>query len=612
MTLYGSTLIQLLDNRAAGHPNAPAILAPGRAPLTYSGLARQVHETRDRLDVLGISGGDRVAIVLGNGPEMATAFLGVAACAVSAPLNPSYRAEEVQFYLSDLQAKALIVQQGQETPARAVAHALGVTIIELAPQTEKAAGLFTLHGKAAARPTVAVPVVADDIALILHTSGTTSRPKMVPLTHRNLLASAVNVARSLQLSPDDRCLNVMPLFHIHGLVAALLASLSAGGSVVCTPGFDAVAFFDWLRVSEPTWYSAVPTMHQAILANVPQHQADLAWRPLRFVRSSSASLPPPVMAQLERAFAAPVIEAYGMTEAAHQMASNPLPPLVRKPGSVGPATGPEIAVMHPDDPHLLPTGERGEVVIRGENVMSGYVNNPAANASAFAAGWFRTGDQGYLDLDGYLTITGRLKEIINRGGEKVSPREVDEAFLSHPAVAQAVAFAVPHPTLGEDVAAAVVLRPEASATVEDLREHAFERLADFKVPSQVVIVNQIPKGPTGKLQRIGLHEKLADQLRSEYVAPRDEIEQVIAAMWMDVLGVSRIGAFDNFFVLGGDSLSAARLVNRINEEFQVQMPLSGVFQKPTVAGHAYLLVETVASSEEDVLQNMVNGGDVEH
>jgi len=242
-------------------------------------------------------------------------------------------------------------------------------------------------------------------------------------------------------------------------------------------------------------------------------------------------------------------------------------------------------------------------VIRGDNVMDSYVNNPGANASAFAAGWFRTGDQGYLDGDGYLTITGRLKEIINRGGEKVSPREVDEALLDHPSVAQAVAFAVPHPTLGEDVAAAVVLRPGAAVTVEELRAYAFKRLADFKVPSQIVIVADIPTGPTGKLQRIGLHERLADKIRSEYVAPRDEIEQAVADMWKDVLDVVQVGAFDNFFILGGDSLSAARLVTRINEVFQVQLPLSAVFREPTVAGHAGLLVASVASSEAATHRN---------
>ena len=261
----------------------------------------------------------------------------------------------------------------------------------------------------------------------------------------------------------------MPLFHIHGLIAGLAAPLSRGGAVFCTPGFNALKFFAEMEAARPTWYTAVPTMHQAILTRAGRNSDIIARHPLRFVRSSSASLPPKVIGELEAAFHAPVIEAYGMTEAAHQMACNPLNG-VRKPGSVGLAAGPEIAVMD-EAGGLLGRGEIGEVVIRGDNVTLGYDNHPKANAEAFVNGWFRTGDQGVIDAEGYLTLTGRLKEIINRGGEKISPREVDEALMDHPAVLQAVTFAIPHPMLGEDVAAAVVLREGASATEQDL--HGF-------------------------------------------------------------------------------------------------------------------------------------------
>ena len=330
---------------------------------------------------------------------------------------------------------------------------------------------------------------------------------MVPLSHRNVTASASHIGATLRLGPDDRCLNIMPLFHIHGLIAAVLSSLAAGGSVWCTPGFNALKFFAWLNEIKPTWYTAVPTMHQAILTRAGRNAEVIAANPLRLIRSSSSSLPPQVMAALEEAFSAPVIESYGMTEAAHQMASNLLPPGARKPGTVGPAAGPEIAIMA-EDGGLLPQGGVGEVVIRGPNVTSGYLENPAANADGFRDGWFRTGDQGVLDADGYLTITGRLKEIINRGGEKISPREVDEILLDHPAVAQAVTFAVPHDKLGEDVAAAVVLEEGASAAETEIRAFAGARLADFKVPRKLLILDEIPKGATGKLQRIGLAEKL--------------------------------------------------------------------------------------------------------
>jgi acyl-CoA synthetase (AMP-forming)/AMP-acid ligase II len=299
----------------------------------------------------------------------------------------------------------------------------------------------------------------------------------------------------------------MPMFHIHGLIAGLLAPMAVGSRIFCTPGFNALRFFSWMQEASPTWYTAVPTMHQAILSRAKNNLDVIRAHPLRFVRSSSSSMPPQVIAELEQVFGAPLIESYGMTEATHQMSSSPLPPGRRIPGSVGLAAGPQVAIMG-EDRKLLASGEIGEVVIRGDNVTAGYENNPAANAEAFVDGWFRTGDQGVLDADGYLTLTGRLKEIINRGGEKISPREVDEVLMDHPAVAQVVTFAMPHPKLGEDVAAAVVLRESMQAGEAELRGFAASRMADYKVPRKILIVSEIPKGATGKLQRIGLAAKL--------------------------------------------------------------------------------------------------------
>jgi acyl-CoA synthetase (AMP-forming)/AMP-acid ligase II len=348
---------------------------------------------------------------------------------------------------------------------------------------------------------------AEDIALVLHTSGTTSRPKIVPLSQANVTASARHIAATLATVPSDVCLNIMPLFHIHGLIAAVLSTLGAGASVSCTPGFNALKFFGWLADVNPTWYTAVPTMHQAILSRASRNQEIIDKCRLRLIRSSSASLPPQVMAELEEVFKAPVIESYGMTEAAHQMASNPLPPRARKAGSVGIAAGPEVAIMS-EDGDLLPQGEIGEIVIRGPNVTKGYENNPDANLKGFANGWFRTGDQGMIDADGYLSLTGRLKELINRGGEKISPLEVDAILMDHPAVGQCVAFAIPHDKLGEEVGAAIVLREGQSVTERELRDFAAVRLADFKVPKKIVFLDEIPKGATGKLQRIGLAQRL--------------------------------------------------------------------------------------------------------
>jgi acyl-CoA synthetase (AMP-forming)/AMP-acid ligase II/aryl carrier-like protein len=393
--------------------------------------------------------------------------------------------------------------------------------------------------------------------------------------------SARNVAHALALTPRDRCLNVMPLFHIHGIVGALLASLAAGGSVVCTPGLVAGQFLVWLAAFRPTWYTAVPTLHQAVLAELAAAPAGAARGILRLARSSSASLPPAVARDLESAIGAPVIEAYGMTEAAHQIASNPLPPRPRKPGSVGLPAGPEIAIMDTDG-RILPPGRPGEIVIRGSNVMSGYRANAEANRTAFANGWFRTGDEGVLDADGYLSITGRLKEMINRGGEKIAPREVDEALLEHPAVGQAVAFAVAHPTLGEDVAAAVVLKPGARATGSELREHLFGRLVEQKIPSRVVVVDAIPKGPTGKVQRIGLAQRLTDQLGTERVAPRTEAERTVSEVFAEVLGVGEVCATDNFFALGGDSLRGGQVLARLRARLGVSLRPTQLFRSPTV------------------------------
>jgi len=501
----GSTLQELMSAGEDGHP---AILARDRRALSFGELRRLIGETVGSLNAFGVGCGDRVAIVLPNGPEMATAFIAIAAGATAAPLNPAYRAEEFEFYMLDLTVKALVVEAGSASAAIEAAQKLGVMIIELRPQAELGAGGFALAcADVHRRGFLPGPAMPEDAALILHTSGTTSRPKIVPLSQRNVSASARNVAETLEFTPIDRGLNVMPLFHIHGLIAGLLAPLSRGGAVFCTPGFNALKFFGWIREARPTWYTAVPTMHQAILTRAAQNKDIIAANPLRFLRSSSSSMPPQVIAELEATFSAPLIEAYGMTEAAHQMASNPLRG-VRKPGSVGIAAGPEIAVMD-ENGKLLAPGQVGEIVIRGANVTAGYESNPKANAEAFTSGWFRTGDQGLMDEDRYISLTGRLKEIINRGGEKVSPREVDEILMDHAAVRQVVTFAMPHDKLGEEVAAAVVLREGLQATEKELRDFASVRLAPFKVPRRIVFLDEIPKGPTGKLQRIGLAAKLA-------------------------------------------------------------------------------------------------------
>ena len=502
-----------LADLIADHPaDALAIGAPDRPWLDYGGLRALAAATAAALHAAGVGRGDRVAIVLPNGPEMAAAFVAIAQAAVTAPLNPAYRVEEFDFYLSDLKARAIVVPEGYEGPALEAAGRHGLVVLRLGVAEGAPAGSFALRAEGRAGSADTGAPGPEDVALILHTSGTTSRPKIVPLLQSNLAASARNIGAALALTPADRCLNVMPLFHIHGLIAAVTSSLAAGGSIWCAPGFDGLRFFGWLDAAAPSWYTAVPTMHQTILARAGRNAESVAGARLRLIRSSSASLPPQVMVALAETFGAPVIESYGMTEACHQMASNPLPPRAQKPGSVGVAAGPEVRIADEAENRLLGPGAVGEVVISGPNVTPGYEGNPEANAKSFfeAEGrrWFRTGDQGAFDAEGYLGLTGRLKEIINRGGEKVSPLEVDAVLMDHPAVQQVVTFAMPHRALGEEVAAAVVLREGAEAGEGEIRDFCAARLAGFKVPRRVVILAEIPKGATGKLQRIGLASKL--------------------------------------------------------------------------------------------------------
>ena len=586
-----SSLPHLLEHHAKRIPDAPVILAPGRRPLTYNRLYHHVENTGRTLRAMGIGRHDRVAVVLPNGPEMAAAILTVAACAACAPMNPAYGAEELDRYFADLRPRALIVQAQLDSPARRVALARGVRVVELSAVLDAEAGLFTLTGDqedAPARETVN----PGDVAVLLFTSGTTSRPKIVPLTHANICTSAYSSGAALALRETDRCLNVLPLFHGHGLFATVLASLSAGASVVCTSGCDVNSFFAWLTDFRPTWYSAVPTMHQAILTQAHHNHKRVADCRLRLVRSASAPLPPLIFAELERAFETSVIEFYGMTEtAASPIACNPLPPRQRKAGSVGVPVNLDVAIMD-ERGDLLPGGQTGQVVVRGASVMPGYDGDPFATKAAFAGDWFKTGDQGFFDDDGYLFLAGRRQEIINRGGEKIAPREVDEALLEHPAVAEAVTFAVPHATLGEDVASAIVLRPDAMATTKDIRQFVSGRVADFKVPRQVLVVRALPKSSTGKVQRVGLAAKLgvaSGVAMPTFVAPRTPLEKALARRWAEILQVEQVGIHDDFFALGGDSLRATRVLNHVSDITHLKVEASRFFEAPTVAELVYHL-----------------------
>jgi len=488
-----STLLDILQTAPGGKT---AILVPEAGlRITYDSLRQQVSAMADALAGAGVRRGERVAMALPNGLPGIVSFLAASIAGTAAPLNPGYKQEEFAFYLEDTNAKILIVPPDGGAEARqAAAGKIPIVTVEMGLD-----GIVKLSASAGGA-TASAPS-PDDVALVLHTSGSTGRPKRVPLKHRNLAISIQNIANTYKLTPDDVSLCVMPLFHVHGLMASTMATLFTGGTVVVPAKFNPLSFWRTVRDQHATWYSAVPTMHQLLLARLGKNNEKPAGAEfLRFIRSCSAPLPVEAAQRMESVFGAPVLEAYGMTEASHQMASNPLPPQVHKFGTVGPGTGVKIGIMDTSG-NLVTGGRQGEVVIQGPNVIEGYENNPEANATSFTNGWFHTGDEGTLDAEGYLRLVGRIKELINRGGEKIGPPEIDEVLLSHPSIAEAVCFGVPHATWGEEVAAAVVLKEGESASESDLLGYCREHLAEFKSPKKIHLVQQIPRTATGKVQR---------------------------------------------------------------------------------------------------------------
>ncbi len=588
------TILDLIEYQARQQPEALALLDGEGTGISYGDLAALLLRSETVLDPAGaFHPGDRIATVLHGGLDAAIGFLATACVACAAPLDPRLGREEFIARLTALRVRALLAPPRLGTAAFDAARACGVPVID------SDSLLLSAPIQEGERSPRRSPPQEDDIALLLSTSGTTAVPKRVPLSHRNLVMSAKSVAANLDLTPNDRCLNVMPLFHIHGLVAGLLASLAAGASVLCAPGFAEAQFIEWLGSHEPTWYTAVPTIHQSLLTELERRGAQTPFKhSLRLARSSSSALPQGLMRSLEERLNIPLIEAYGMTEATHQVASNPLPPDVRKPGSVGRPTRVDVAILNSKG-DIEQSQVDGEIVIRGETVIRAYESDDEANARAFIDGWFRTGDIGRFDEDGYLYLTGRQKEMINRGGEKVAPREVDDALLTHPAVVRALAFAVPHRTLGEDVAAAVVLRDGKRTSEADLRGYLLERLAPSSVPSRFLFVDQLPTGPTGKPQRIGLHKLLEAQMREPFRPPSTPIETALAAMWRELIDADSVGAADNFFLLGGDSLSTARLLSRIERRFGVRLTLREAFESPRLEDLAALVESAILARIEE-------------
>ena len=511
---------------------------------------------------------------------MAVAMLSVMSGATAVPINTDLDDDTLIDLWQRVHIDAVIVSQ--ETPPRiaSVARRLSLAVASLSFHPTDPAGTHTLHWVGSRTPVAPEPAIVDDIALVLHTSGTTGKPKIVPLTQTSQATEALHRVQVFEITSEDCCLCVAPLFTASGLRRSLFPVLVAGGRVVCPPSFDGDRMIDWLSQFEPTFYAAGPAVHRALLDAIVRHGK----RPvhsLRYIISGTTALAPELQSRFEEAIGAPVIQTYAMTEAGG-IANTPLPPAEQRPGSVGLPSRGEVAIV--DDAGIpVEAGQLGEIVVRGPQVFAGYEDDPQANAGAFFGDWFRTGDIGRVDDDGYLFITGRVKEIINRGGFKVSPAEVDAALARHPAVADVATFGIKHASLGEDVMAAVVLRGDASVTAQTLRDFAFETIADFKVPTQIVLVPSIPRTTNGKVRRRDLVAALAPEIRPAYTTPRDEHEYAIAALFGEVLKVRDIGAFDNFFALGGDSLRSAQVAARASKHFGCSISGEALFRRPTVA-----------------------------
>lgn len=578
-----------------------ALLALDREPLRFEELPARLTDIRDCLASFGIGQGDRVVAVLPHGPEAAVCFLGVASSAIYVPLNPEYSEAEYTRYLTQLGPSAVIVEAEGASVARRTARALAIPVLELLRDGRRA-GDFSLRLPAGARHLQprwkgARQISprwneAGDVGLILLTSGTTAAPKFVPVRHRALLAYARAAGAHFQLGADDRGLHVMPMFHGHGLKSSLFVPLANGSGVICSEGFDLPSFFRQLVEFRPTWYTAAASIHQAICQRIDAHRADASNARLRFIRSGSARLDPRVMTGLEDAFGAPLIERYGMTETC-TLTGNPLPPGTRKVGSVGTPLFNEVAVLD-ETGQIAGTGRLGEVIARGPGVFDGYLDDPVATSAAFVDGWFRTGDLGSFDDDGYLTLAGRIKDVINRGGEKIAPTEVEAALLRHPALTEACVFATPHPTLGEEVAAAVVVGASMRVTERELRAHAGRLLTGFKVPRRVSFLPRLPKNGAGKIDRQEVARvcPVMDVRDGEADAPWSALEIEIAALWRATLKLPlpALDRHDDFFLLGGDSLLAYELFVHLRGRYGTSVGISNLFDDAaTIAGMARLV-----------------------
>ena len=581
--------------RAMAQPREekPAILSVASEIVDYTSLCYRLGQGQEYLRERYVGLGDAVILVMPTGPEMALSVSIVASSNPCAPLNANCSREVFGYFIEALSPKLILVAKELETPVRAAAADANVPLADAPPWMAELVNDCSTSQNSVESIEFRLPD-PDAIALLMPTSGTTSYPKIVPLSHRNLCKSADYFAKAYQLDENDRCLSCMPLQHIHGMMAGVFANLLTGGSTVCAPKFDADDFSRWLHVYKPTWLTGVPTYYQAVLKLINDRGGIEVPDSLRFIRSASSSLPPSVMARLESTFGVPVLESYAMTEAAAHISVNPLPPLQRKPGSVGLPAGPEVAILNGKGAIGADhTGLPGEIAIRGDNVINCYFGEDSSTQGLFKDGWLLTGDQGHIDEDGYLYISGRLKELIVRGGHNIAPREIEDALLGYPGVTQAAAFAVTHPTLGQDAVAAVVMEGDSQFSESEIREYLGNQLIEYKVPSRVLDVDILPRSSAGKVQRSLLAEQFADELKSSFNAPAGQIEEELAQMWVQVLQTSGISRNDNFFALGGDSLLAAQLAARIEERFHIYFDSDNVLTAMTFSRMSECVIEAM-------------------
>ena len=597
-------ITEVINEHSKNRPHAPAIGSSGGRFWSFQQLSSAIEVVSAEIQNLELGRHNRVALVMKNGITMSIALLAISDSCICAPMNPDYTIDEYSRYFLALKISILFTDDKWSIASKA-ANKVGIPVICISPSSTDHNELYvSLNHSIVSSIKRTNSEIANGYSLLLHTSGTTGKPKLIGLTHHNLLSSAKNISDSLHLNPTDRGLCIMPLFHIHGIVAGLYSGLFSGGSVICVDQFDGRKFFEWLKISKPTWYSAAPTMHRTIVGQALQHKSIATNSRLRFIRSCSSALDVPTATELETVFSAPVIEAYGMSEAAHQVCSNPLPPAKRVTGSVGVVSNSTIRIMDPSNHSILPAGIRGEIILKSPNVIESYMDVSDDNSNAFVNGWFRTGDLGFIDSDNFLTLTGRLKDVINRGGEIISPHEIDAVLTSHPDISQAVAFATPDKYLGENIEAVVVLEPDRHPSVQELQLYAEQHMGVWKVPTRIHFSKQLPTTSTGKIKRSEVAAKYNNIVPSKnphtiglkqnkFISAETEMEQLVAELWQDVFSLQQISTDTNFFVLGGDSVTLSLLISRLSESLDIRIPWVSMFDSTTITEQAQLVEKII-------------------